>query len=169
MKQLYKLLPNIFLLIILFLLFANRAFSQTSDSDTTIYYLRYVKEGEAQNNSVLIGPIIDADPFKRATLVNSIRDADYFIVFLPPKQDGTRDIQEFYKNGKRKRIATLMAGAAIGPSYQGFVGDCVDYYANGRKSRIMHFNEGAPIGDEYLFYPSGAVYCYKKIIVPYGI
>jgi len=139
MKELKQYILRAILVFVISTFFSN--IGQCQSLDTTIYFFKFNEQGYAQ--------------------VNSIAEADYFTMILPPNGDDTRrNIREFYKNGTPKLIGKLENGKEIKPERVFLDGDCETFFPNGKRQSIVHYKNDYIYGDEYFYYSIGTIYCH---------
>ncbi|HEY8784784.1 MAG TPA: hypothetical protein VIM16_24375 [Mucilaginibacter sp.] len=136
-------MPKTVLLILTSVFLIN--FAKGNGADTSIFYYKNDLQGSHR--------------------VNSIDEADYFRIILPPDSgDHLKNVKEYYKNGSIKFVGKFDPRSNRG--YLGDIirlnGDCVSFFPNGKRYNIAHYSDGDKEGNEYFFYPNGSIYCYMK-------
>lgn len=95
--------------------------------------------------------------------VNSLHEADYYRLILPPDSTDNRyNIKEYYKGGELKLVGKLYPSSNFRDRTSAIAtydGECISYFPNGVKSSVSHYKNGNKDGFEYLFYPNGKPYC----------
>lgn len=86
--------------------------------------------------------------------VGSVDSADYIrIVSEPDSGSNLYNVQEFYRNGKKKLMGK--SSAIDPPRYED---QCVTFDHNGKKKSIIQYKNGHSFGNEYYFFPSGRIF-----------